>query len=92
MRCQFESFLVEGVKVSKYFGCCSFKPYRDAKPIAPAMKNEWHDDWLKYWFYHKVPMVEERDQSGEMVKRYPLAARMGNNAFECKPTFVESMV
>jgi hypothetical protein len=39
-----------------------------------------------------VPMVEERDQSGEMVKRYPLAARMGNNAFEYKPTFVESMV
>jgi hypothetical protein len=32
-------------------------------------------------------MVEEKDQNGKMVKRYPLEAEMGKNAFECKPSF-----
>ena len=32
-------------------------------------------------------MVEERDASKKIVKRYPLAAKMGRNAFDCKPDF-----
>jgi hypothetical protein len=37
---------------------------------------------VKYWFYHKVSMVEERDNHGKMVKRYPMAAKMGKSVFE----------
>jgi len=50
------------------------------------------DGWLKYWFYHKVHLVEEKNLSGEMVKRYPLAEKMGKSAFECKPTFEDTRV
>ena len=78
--------------VINYFSCCSFKACRKAKQIAPATKNKWHDGWLKYWFYHKVHLVEEKNQSDEMVKRYPLAEKMGKSAFECKPTFEDTRV
>lgn len=37
-------------------------------------------------------MVEEKNRSGEMVKRYPLVAKMGKSAFECKPTFEDTGV
>ena len=37
-------------------------------------------------------MVEEKDQNGKMVRRYPLEAKMGKNAFECKPSFDDTMV
>ena len=32
-------------------------------------------------------MVEERDASKKIVKRYPLAAKMGKMFFDCKPDF-----
>jgi len=32
-------------------------------------------------------MVEERDESRKIVKRYPLVAKMGRNVFDCKPEF-----
>jgi len=32
-------------------------------------------------------MVEERDESRKIVKRYPLAAKMGKNVFDCNPEF-----
>ena len=32
-------------------------------------------------------MVEERDESRKIVKRYPLAAKMGRNVFYCNPEF-----
>lgn len=32
-------------------------------------------------------MVEERDNRGKMVKRYPMAAKMGKSVFECKHVF-----
>ena len=33
-------------------------------------------------------MVEERDESRKIVKRYPLAAKMGMNVFYYKPKFL----
>lgn len=86
MHAQFRNKMVEGKKVIKYFGCCSFKPARAAKQISPASKNKSNEDWYKFWFYHKVPFVEERNGSRKLVESYLLAAKMGKNAFECKPT------
>jgi hypothetical protein len=74
----------------KYFGCCSFKPARGAKQISPASKNKWAENWYHFWFYHSVPLVEERDDYRRIVKRYPLAAKMSKNAFVCKPKFPSS--
>jgi hypothetical protein len=34
-----------------------------------------------------VSMVEERDNRGKMVKRYPMVVKMGKSVFECKPVF-----
>jgi hypothetical protein len=62
MHCQFKNKMVNGTKVINCFGCCSFKPCRGAKQISPATENKWNDDSAKYWFYHKVPMVEEREK------------------------------
>lgn len=47
MHPQFKSVIIDGAMVSEYFGCCGFKPCHDACQIALAMKNKWHDDWLK---------------------------------------------
>ena len=33
-------------------------------------------------------MVEERDESRKIVKRYVLATKMGKNVFYCKPEFL----
>lgn len=63
MHCQFKNKMVNGTKVINCFGCCSFKPCRGAKQISPATENKWNDDSAKYWFYHKVPMVEERERT-----------------------------
>jgi hypothetical protein len=79
--------MVEGKNIVKYFGCCSFKPARTAKQIAPACKNKWVENWYRYWFYHTVPMVEERGKSRKIVKHYPLAMKMGKNIFDCKLDF-----
>jgi hypothetical protein len=87
---QFRIKKVEGRKIYKYFGCCSFKPARGAKQISPAAKNKWPDNWCKFWFYHEVPMVEEKDNSNKIVKRYPLAAKMRKNNFESKPSYESS--
>ena len=87
MHTQFRSKVVDGKNIIKYFGCCSFKPARGAKQISGASKNKWVKNWYRFCFYHSVPMVEERDASNKIVKRYPLAARMGRNAFDCKPGF-----
>ena len=87
MYTQFRNKMVEGENIVKYFGCCSFKPARTPKQIAPAFKNKWVENWYRYWFYHTVPMVEERDESRKIVKRYPLAAKMGKNVFDCNPEF-----
>ena len=78
---------MDGKTIVKYFGCCSFKPARGAKQISPASKNNWAENWYRYWFYHTVPMVEEKDESRKIVKRYPLATKMGRNVFYCKPEF-----
>jgi hypothetical protein len=48
MHTQFRSKMVDGKNVVKYFGCCSFKPARGAKQIAPASKNKWVENW--YWY------------------------------------------
>jgi hypothetical protein len=37
---------------------------------------------LKFWFYHKVSMFEEKGMSGRMLRRFPLALKMGKNAFD----------
>jgi hypothetical protein len=63
MHCQFKNKMVNGTKVINCFGCCSFKPCRGAKQISPATENKWNDDSAKYWFYHKVAMVEERERT-----------------------------
>ena len=73
--------------IVKYFGCCSFKPARGAKQISPASKKKWVENWYRYWFYHTIPMVEEKEESRKIAKRYPLVAKMGNNVFDCKPKF-----
>jgi hypothetical protein len=39
---------------------------------------------------HSIPLVEERDGSKKMVKRYHLAVKMGKNAFDCKRTLGSS--
>ena len=36
-------------------------------------------------------MIEERDESRKIVKRYPLAAKMGKDVFDCKPEFPSTM-
>ena len=87
MHTQFRSKNVDVKTIIKYFGCCSFKPARSAKQISPASKNKWVENWYRYWFYHSIPLVEERDDSKKMVKRYPLAAKMAKNSFDCKPDF-----
>jgi hypothetical protein len=53
--------MVDGKSAIKYFGCCSFKQAHGAKEIAPASKNKWVENWYRYWFYHKVPLVEEKN-------------------------------
>jgi hypothetical protein len=63
MHTQFRSKMVDGKSVIKYFGCCSFKQSRGAKQIAPASKNKWVENWYRYWFYHKVLLVEEKNQA-----------------------------
>jgi hypothetical protein len=73
-----------------YFGWCSFKPAHGAKQIAPASKNKWVENWYRYWFYHKVPLVEEKNQANRVGRIYPLAARMHKNSFVCKPEFQSS--
>ena len=90
MHTQFRNKMVDGKKVIKYFGCSGFKPARTAKLIAPASKTKWNEDWYRYWFYHSVPLVEERDESRKMVKRHPLAAKMSKNDFECRPVFAST--
>ena len=87
MHTQFRNKMVDGKTIIKYFGYFSFKPARGAKQISQASKNKWVENWYRYWFYHSVPLVEERDDSGKVVKRYPLAAKMSKNIFECKPNF-----
>ena len=87
MHTRFSSKNVNGKTVIKYFGCCSFKPARGTKQISPASKNKWVENWYRYWFYHTVPMVGEKDESRKIVKCYPLAAKMGRNIFYCKPEF-----
>jgi hypothetical protein len=79
--------LINGKSVIKYFGCCSFKHAHGAKQIAPVSKNKWVENWYCYWFYHKVPLVEEKNQANKVVKRYLLAIRMHKNSFDCKPEF-----
>jgi hypothetical protein len=37
-----------------------------------------------------VPLVEEKNQANRVVRRYPLAARMHTNNFDCKPKFQSS--
>ena len=90
MHTQFRNKMVDGRNIIKYFGCCSFKPTRGAKQIAPASKNKWTEDWYRYWFYHVVSLVEEKDESRKIVKRYPLAAKMSKNIFNCKLDFPSS--
>ena len=72
---------MDGKTIIKYFGCCSFKPTQGAKQISPASKNKWVENWYRYWFYHSVPLVQERDDTRKIVKRYPLAAKMSWNIF-----------
>jgi hypothetical protein len=87
MHTQFQSKMVDGKGVIKYFGCCSFKQAHGAKQIAPTSKNKWVKNWYRYWFYHKVSLVEEKNQANRVVRRCPLAARMHKNNFDCKPKF-----
>jgi hypothetical protein len=82
--------MVDGKSVIKYFGCCSFKQARDAKQIAHVSKNKWVENWYCFWFYHKVPLVKEKNQANKVVRRYPLAAMMHKNSFDCKPEFQSS--
>jgi hypothetical protein len=37
-----------------------------------------------------VPMVEERDELRKIVKRYPLATKIGKNVFDRKPEFLDT--
>ena len=87
MHTQFRNKNVDGKTVIKYFGCWSFKPARGAKQISPASKNKRVENWYSYWFYHAVPMVEERDESRKIVKHYPLATKMGKNVFIASQNF-----
>jgi len=90
MYTQFRNKTVDGKTIIKYFGCCSFKPTQGAKQISSASKNKWVENWYRYWFYHLVPLVEERDDTRKVVKRYPLAAKTSRNIFYCKPDFPSS--
>ena len=83
---------MDGKTIVKYFGCCSFKPARGAKQISPASKNKWVENWYRYWFYHTVPMVEEKDESRKIVKRCPLAAKMGRNIFIASLNFLVQII
>jgi hypothetical protein len=90
MHTQFQSKIVDGKSIIKYFGCYSFKQAHGAKQIAPASKNKWVENWYCYWFCHKVPLVDEKNQANRIVKRYPLAAKIHKNSFDCKPEFQSS--
>jgi hypothetical protein len=80
---------VNGKKIYKYFGCCTFKAARKAKQISPASKNKWSDDWPRFWFYHKVPKVEKK-VGGRIKECYPLAAKMRKDEFDCTPSLVDT--
>lgn len=69
MHTQFKNVTIDGRKVMYYFGCSNFKPVRNGKQISPTAKNKWPKDWPKFWFYHKVPFVEEkrRTKNGEKI-------------------------
>jgi hypothetical protein len=88
MHTQFRNKMVDGKTIIKYFGCCSFKPALSAKQISPDSKNKWVENWYQYRFYHSVPLVEERDGLGKILKQYLIAAKMSKNIFECKPDFL----
>jgi hypothetical protein len=90
MHTQFQSKMVDGKSVIKYFGYCNFKPVRGARQIASASKNKWVENWYRFWFYHKVPLVEEKNQANRVVRKYPLAVRMHKNNFDYKPEFQSS--
>jgi len=68
MHTQFRKKTVDGKTIIKYFGCCSFKPTQGAKQISPASKNKWVENWYRYWFYHLVSLVEERDDTRKVGK------------------------
>jgi hypothetical protein len=68
MHTQFRNKMVDGKTIIKYFGCCSFKPALGAKQISPDSKNKWVENWYRYRFYHSVPLVEERDGLGKILK------------------------
>jgi hypothetical protein len=36
--------------------------------LSPTSKNKWIENWYRYWFYHSVPLVEERDDTRKIVK------------------------
>jgi len=90
MHTQFRNKIVDGKNIVKYFGCSSFKPARGTKQIAPASKNKWVENWYRYWFYHSVPLVEEKDDSRKIVKKCHLAAKITKNISDCKPEFASS--
>lgn len=93
MHCQFKTKVVDGRVITKYFGCCAFKAARNAVQIAPAIRNKWDVDWPRYWFCHAAPLVEERDPvTKKIVKKYPLAASMKIEDFECNPVLSSSMI
>lgn len=44
MHYQFKNGGIEAIKVINCSRCCSFKLCRNAKKIAPTIKNKWHDN------------------------------------------------
>lgn len=94
MHTQYKTFELDNQVITKYFGCCSFKTACNAVQISLATKNNLADGkWSRYWFYHKVPMVEDRDPATKkMVKKYPLASKMVIENFELLPSLPPSMI
>jgi hypothetical protein len=49
----------------------------NANEISSSSNNKLHNDWFKYWFYHEVSSVDEKDHNDKNVKRCSLRVKMG---------------
>lgn len=81
--------LLKGQKWSLY--CCSFKSCPNAKQITLLLQRTsgmmMHG--LKIWFYHKVSMFQEKGMIGRMLRRFPLALKMGTS---CEEDWIEQVI
>ena len=73
-------FADEDEVFSTQSGCCTFVPRRTNKSqriewveLSYCQKNQWDDDWTKFWFYAKIGFPSADDSA---AVSYPLASKV----------------